>query len=31
VIATPKPEIELIRQRLKQLKSEVKNAEKKGP
>ena len=30
-IATPKPEMELIRQRLKQLRSEVKNAEKRGP
>ena len=30
-IATPKPEMDLIRQRLKQLRSEVKNAEKKGP
>ena len=29
-IATPQPEIELVRQRLKQLRSEVKNAEKKG-
>jgi phage-related protein len=29
-IATPKPEMELIRQRLKQLRSEVKNAEKRG-
>jgi phage-related protein len=28
-IATPKFEIELIRQRLKQLRSEVRNAEKK--
>jgi phage-related protein len=28
-IATPKPEIDLIRQRLKQLRSEVKNAEKR--
>jgi len=28
-IATPKSEIELIRQRLKQLRSEVRNAEKK--
>jgi phage-related protein len=27
-IATPKPEMELIRQRLKQLRREVKNAEK---
>jgi hypothetical protein len=27
-IATPKSEIELIRQRLKQLRSEVRNAEK---
>ena len=27
-IATPKTEIELVRQRLKQLLSEVKNAEK---
>ena len=30
-IATPKPEMELIRQRLKELRSEVKNAEKRGP
>jgi phage-related protein len=30
-IATPKPEMELIWQRLKQLRSEVKNAEKRGP
>ena len=30
-IATPKSEMELIRQRLKQLRSEVKNAEKRGP
>jgi phage-related protein len=30
-IATPKPEIELIRQRLRQLKSEVKDAEKRSP
>ena len=30
-IATPKSEIDLIRQRLKQLRSEVKNAEKKCP
>ena len=29
-IATPKPEMELIRQRLKQLRIEVKNAEKRG-
>ena len=29
-IATPKSEMELIRQRLKQLHSEVKNAEKKS-
>jgi phage-related protein len=29
-IATPKPEIELIRQRLKQLRSEVRNVEKKN-
>jgi phage-related protein len=29
-IATPKPEVELIRQRLKQLRIEVKNAEKKS-
>jgi phage-related protein len=29
-IATPQPEMELVRQRLKQLRSEVKNAEKKG-
>ena len=30
-IATPKPEMDLIRQRLKQLRSEVKNAEKRCP
>jgi phage-related protein len=30
-IATPKPEMDLIRQRLKQLRSGVKNAEKRGP
>jgi phage-related protein len=30
-VATPKSEMELIRQRLRQLKSEVKNAEKRGP
>jgi phage-related protein len=29
-IATPKPEMEVIRQRLKQLRSEVRNAEKKN-
>lgn len=29
-IATPQSEIELVRQRLKQLRSEVKNAEKKS-
>ena len=29
-IATPQPEMDLVRQRLKQLRSEVKNAEKKG-
>src|ERR1017187_1586457 len=29
-IATPKPEMDLIRQRLKQLRSEVKNAKKSG-
>jgi phage-related protein len=29
-IATPKSEIELVRQRLKQLRSEVKDAQKKG-
>ena len=29
-IATPKSEIELVQQRLKQLRSEVKNAEKKS-
>ena len=29
-IPTPQPEMELVRQRLKQLRSEVKNAEKKG-
>jgi phage-related protein len=28
-IATPRPEMELIRQRLKQLRSEVKNAKKR--
>ncbi len=30
-IATPKSDMELIRQRLKQLRSEVKHAEKKSP
>ena len=30
-IATPKSEMELIRQRLKQLRSEVKNAEERNP
>jgi len=30
-IATPKPEMDLIRQRLKQLRTEVKNAEKSSP
>jgi phage-related protein len=30
-IAAAKPEMDLIRQRLKQLKSEVKNAEKSDP
>jgi phage-related protein len=30
-IATPKAEMELIRQRLKQLRGEVKNAEKRSP
>ena len=30
-IATPKPDMDLIGQRLKQLSSEVKNAEKRGP
>jgi phage-related protein len=30
-IATPKSEMELIRQRLRQLRSEVKNAEKRNP
>jgi phage-related protein len=30
-IATPKPETDLIRQRLRQLRSVVKNAEKSGP
>lgn len=30
-IATPKSEMALIRQRLKQLRTEVKNAEKRGP
>ena len=29
-IATPQSELDLVRQRLKQLRSEVKNAEKKG-
>jgi phage-related protein len=29
-IATPQPEMDLVRQRLNQLRSEVKNAEKKG-
>jgi phage-related protein len=29
-IATPRSEMELVRQRLKQLRSEVKNAEKKN-
>src|SRR5258707_907543 len=29
-IATPKSEMELVRQRIKQLRSEVKNAEKKS-
>jgi len=29
-IATPKPEMDLIRQRLRQLRSEVKNAKKRG-
>jgi phage-related protein len=29
-IATPKSEMELVQQRLKQLKSEVKNAKKKS-
>jgi phage-related protein len=29
-IATPKPDMDLIGQRLKQLSSEVKNAEKRG-
>jgi phage-related protein len=29
-IATPKSEMDLIRQRLKQLRNEVKNAKKKG-
>jgi phage-related protein len=29
--ATPKSEMELIRGRLKELRSEVKNAEKRGP
>ena len=29
-IATPQSEMELVRQRLKQLRSEVKNAEKKS-
>jgi phage-related protein len=30
-IATPKSEMQLTRQRLKELRSEVKNAEKRGP
>ena len=30
-IATPKSEMEVIRQRLKQLRSEVKDAEKRNP
>ena len=30
-IATPKSEMDLVRQRLKQLRSEVKNAEKRDP
>ena len=30
-IATPKADMDLIRQRLKQLRSEVKNAKKTGP
>lgn len=30
-IATPKSELDVIRQRLKQLRSEVKNAEKRNP
>ena len=30
-IATPKSDLELIRQRLKQLRSEVKNAEERNP
>ncbi len=30
-IATPKPEMDLVRQRLKQLRGEVKSAEKRGP
>jgi len=30
-IATPKTEMDLIRQRLRQLRSEVKNAKKRGP
>ena len=30
-IATPKSEMDLIRQRLKELRSEVKNVEKRGP
>jgi len=30
-IATPKPEMEVIRQRLRQLKTEVKDAEKRNP
>ena len=29
-IATPRPEMDLIRQRLKQLRSELKNAKKSG-
>ena len=30
-IATPKSDMELIRQRLKQLRNEEKNAEERGP
>jgi phage-related protein len=30
-IATPKSEMELVRQRLKQLRSEVKNAKERNP
>jgi phage-related protein len=30
-VATPKSEIDVVRQRLKQLRSEVKNAEERSP